>query len=63
MLFAPVSTGSAPPSGRLYVLLPDPRVEALLNGCLPAAVQSGQLTLDRGVGTGIRGVGTGIGVP
>jgi hypothetical protein len=29
MGLAPASTGSAPPSGRLDVLLPDPRVEAL----------------------------------
>ncbi len=38
MGLAPASTGSAPPSGRLYLLLPGSRAEALLSGCLPAAV-------------------------
>ena len=51
MRSAPAVTVSAPPSGRLYLLLPGFRAEALSNGCLPAAVRSGQLTLDRGVGT------------
>jgi hypothetical protein len=51
MGLAPALSGSAPPSGRLNLLLPGSRVEALMNGCLPAAVVSGQVTLDRGVGT------------
>ena len=48
MAGASTSSGSAPPSGRLNLLLPG-TAEALSSGCLPAAIRPDRLTLDKGV--------------